>query len=751
MMETDRSPSPYPDRKWQEICALGREVDDRLKRLEVRLTMGGEPTYVTVDTPDDPQWRTEAFGEAKRRLGACLLGRLTSRFAPGALLHWGVGKWYPEEALPRWAYGCYWRRDGRPLWRRSDLLMSGESEGSMERAGAMRFMKHLAKELGVAERFVLSAWTTPDEGRRGKEPAGYVLPLLRAKVKEGPLWASCRWVLPAKKLYLLPGAAPLGLRLPLDTIKEVSDDLLLREYLPHDPEPAAEAMLNSIAPDNSIRVALCAEIRHGVLNLFLPPTDAAENFLDLVSCLERTAEAMRQPLRIEGYPPPPAPELAFFRLAPDPGVLEINTPPASNWPEMVALADGCDEEARRCGLTAVRYQPDGRQTGTGGGHHLTLGAGDPADSPFFRRPDLLRSLITYWQHHPGLSYGFSGLFVGPTGQAPRIDETLPDALYELGLAFDRIIPHRAIDPAALDRLLRYLLADLTGNSHRSEFCLDKLWPEVDRRSRLGLVELRGFEMLPHPRLSLVLALLVRALVARFWENPYTGELKHWGPKLHDRFALPFFLIADLAEVAAEIQADGLSFRADWLTPHLDFRFPEVGRVALDGATLTLRTALEPWPVLGEAVRSGGPSRPVDSSCERLEARLEAPEPERFALLCNGRQVPLAEGGPNLRVGGVRFKLWPLVEALQPDIPPHSPLRFELVERPTMRSLGGCLYYGTSLKGEPYDDLPRSEETARRRREERFSPLPPRPETVEVPALHLHPDTPLTLDLRLPVP
>jgi uncharacterized protein (DUF2126 family) len=745
------SSSPYSKVQWQEICDLGREVDRRLEQLGVRLTMGGEPTYVAAEDLGDPQWSTEALGEAKRLLGTRLLSHLQCRFAPDALLHFGVGKCYPGEALPRWTLGCYWRRDGQPLWRRTDLLVT---DGSGERSGveeACRFIQRLAKELGVAKKCVRRAWEVPGEKGPGKGPAGYVLPLLRARGSKGAAWVSCRWVLPRKRLYLFPGSAPLGLRLPLGTIEWLPEEHLIREFAPAEEEPEGSAPSGMTAPDNSIRVALCAEVRDGVLHLFLPPTSAAENYLDLVTHIETTAEALEQPLRLEGYPPLPAPGLVFFQITPDPGVLEVNTQPAANWPELVGISEVIDEEARACGLTAAKYLPDGRLVGTGGGHHLALGAALPADSPFFRRPDLLRSLVTYWQHHPGLSYAFCGLFVGPTGQAPRVDETLQEHLYELELAFSRIVPGQAVAPAALDRMLQHLLVDLTGSAHRSEFCIDKLWPAGDGWYRLGILELRGFEMFPHPHLDLLLALLIRALVARFWETPYDGEFRRWGTSLHDRFALPHFIAADLGEVAAELQAVGIPFRAEWLAQHLDFRFPRCGQVALGEAELSLRSALEPWPVLGEAVRSGAPSRPVDSSCERLEVRLAAPEPERFAVLCNGRRVPLADAGEGQRVGAVRFKLWPLADVLHPEVPPHVPLRFEVVEAASRRSLGGCIFHGSSPQGKPWRDPPRSAEEALHRREERFVSFSPPAGEVEVPPVRVHSEFPHTLDLRWPEP
>ncbi len=734
---------------------MGLAVDRRLEKMGVRLTMGGEPTYVARDAPEDPQWQTEALGEDKRVRAERLLWRLRRRLAPGALVHFGLGKWYPEESLPRWALGCYWRRDGRPLWRHPELLAATRAEQGGRAEGAGAFLACLAGHLGVGDEFILPVagrevdQRPPDASR---EPGrGYVLPLLRVPGTEGPVWASCRWQGPGSVMKPLPGEAPLGMRLPLASIDWVADEELAPEFDPERFQGPLSRRANGGVADNSIRVALCTEVRDGILHVFLPPMAGAESYPSLLACVEAAAVELGQPVRVEGFPPPPDPELVSFQITPDPGVIEINTHPAGDWPGMVAIAGALDEEARACGLTATKYLRDGRRTGSGGGHHLTLGARAPDQSPFFRRPDLLRSLLTYWQNHPGLSYGFAGLFIGPTCQAPRIDEARQESLAELELAFSKIRPCEPLEPLALGRLLQHLLVDLTGNGHRAEFCIDKLWPPGNRRGRLGLVELRGFEMQCHPRLDLVLALLVRALAVRFWEQPYRGELVRWGSALHDRFALPEFIAADLAAVAAELQGAGIPFQAGWLKPHLAFRFPVCGGLEATAGeevvALELRQALEPWPVLEAAAASGASSRPVDSSCERLQVLVMADEPGRFAVLCNRRRVPLAEAGPGRAAGGIRFKAWPLAEALHPEIAPHAPLSLELVEIDSGRCLGGCRYHVGPPSGGDYRDFPADEQEARRRREERFRLLPGRPGPVSLPPLRLRAEAPWTLDLR----
>ncbi|PLX82857.1 MAG: hypothetical protein C0617_13385 [Desulfuromonas sp.] len=742
---------PYTEKQWRTIDALGEAVDRRLAALKAGLTMGGEPTFVCRERPEAAEWRTDALGEGKRGKAERRLLRLKERLPPGGLLHYGVGKWYPGEAWPRWALGYYWRQDGVPVWRRPDLLSPEGDTRSIGPGEGRGLIRRLAENLAVNPARILEIFQGPE--RQGVLPvsAGFVLPLLRVDSGGGRRWASCSWALPPGPLLARPGDAPLGLRLPLADMEWPEADGLLSEAGEGSPVPAPGLREEGgyvEGEPGTIRVALAVEALEGALEVFLPPVGTLEGFLHLVEAVEQTAGELDSPVRLGGYPPPIDPALSRLGLVPDPGVLEVNLPPARSWVEIREMVQVVYREAEACHLDAFKFQRDGRIVGTGGGSHLTLGGGTALESPFSRRPDLLRSFLSYWQNHPGLSYGFSGLFVGPTSQTPRVDEARHESLYELELAFLQLERGDDLSPEGLDRVFRHILVDLTGNSHRAEFCIDKLFPADNPAGRLGLLELRCLEMPPHPRMSLALALLVRSLLAWFLSQPFQGPLVRWGTALHDRFALPHFIAADLARVAKDLRQAGYPYQDEWLQPFLDFRFPHCGTMSLPEAELELRQALEPWPVLGPAAHSGAASRPVDSSCERLQARLRCAEGHPLALLCNEHRVPLAATGvEGESVGGVRFKAWPLVDALHPGIEPHVPLLFEVVHSGSGKVLGSFEYHvGRPGRGD-YPDLPEGPREAERRWAERVvlrergGPYRP-PSSPEG-----HPACPYTLDLR----
>ena len=803
--EAPRVTQPYSDEQWQDIQALGRQIDSDLVAHDVRLTMGGEPTFVSIDDRDGDEWNTAALGPKKRLLSAELYQRMRNHYASHGLVHFGQGKWYPGEQLPRWSLNCFWRRDGQPVWRNNALVADETLDYGADSEMAGGFLRRVAERLKLPTRYVFPAYedkfyyvwregTLPKnvsaELSRLDDPLerarlrkvfsqgldtviGHVLPLARTAADD--LWQSGRWYLRDEHCHLVPGDSALGYRLPLasqpwvkaaeypyihptdhnQAFAELPDRDELRLRLDNLTEQAGQSTDREPEIDESAdwltRTALSAEARGGRLYLFMPPLPSLEAYLELVAAIEATAEEMRCPVLLEGYEPPSDPRLANFRITPDPGVIEVNVQPSSTWDELVERTEFLYEQARLTRLTTEKFMIDGRHTGTGGGNHFVLGGATPGDSPFLRRPDLLRSLLSYWHNHPSLSYLFSGLFIGPTSQAPRVDEARNDSLYELEIAFAQMPePGEECAPWLVDRLLRNLLIDVTGNTHRAEFCIDKLYSPDGATGRLGLLELRAFEMPPHARMSLAQQLLLRALVARFWREPYApAKLARWGTELHDRFMLPHFIEQDFADVVAELNNAGYPVRAEWFAAHLEFRFPKVGDYTVSGIELELRQALEPWHVLGEEGAAGGAVRYVDSSLERLQLKVSGLPPQRYVLTCNGVPVPLRPTG---RVGefvaGVRYRAWQPTNALQPTIPVHAPLVFDIVDTWMQRSLGGCEYHVAHPGGRNYETLPVNGNEAESRRLARFFRIGHSPGKRHVPALTLNDELPMTLDMRL---
>jgi len=827
IFESPRVTKPYTEEQWHEIATLGHIVDANLQAGDVRLTMGGEPTFVSIDDPDGAEWTTTAHGPHKRRLSVDLLLKLRARWAPGGMLHFGQGKWYPGEPLPRWALGCYWRKDGVPIWEDASLVAEDNTNYGYKASDARRFLEALTRRLEVDASHILTAFEDVfyylwkerrlpvnvdpldskledpveraglarvfEEGL-GKT-AGYVLPLRRMLRSSGAAhWSSTPWFLAPQRLFLVPGDSPIGYRLPLDSLpwtrpEDVEwsfdpDPFQQRDKLPEKPprkrqiftgqktadrrgsksgKRAAQAPEKGISSPWVSRPALCIQVRDGRLCVFMPPVEYLADYLDLVAAIEDTAAYLQMPVAIEGYPPPHDPRLAVLKVTPDPGVIEVNVQPAGCWDELVAQTTELYALAREARLGTEKFMLDGRHSGTGGGNHVVIGAANAEDSPFLRRPDLLRSLIGFWQNHPSMSYLFSGLFIGPTSQHPRVDEARMDNLFELTIAFSQVPDKDSghIAPWLVDRIFRNLLVDVTGNTHRTELCIDKLYPPDSAPSRLGLVEFRAFEMPPHARMSLTQQLLVRALIAHFWQTPWGGKigvsnaggrgLVPWGTALHDRFMLPYFIERDFEDVLQELIDAGYPFKKDWFAPHFEFRFPAIGSVTTRGMNLELRSALEPWNVLGEEALGGGTARNVDSSVERLQVRMTGMTQDRFVVACNGRRVPLQPTGiPGEFVAGVRYRAWQPPSCLHPNIPVHSPLVFDILDAWSGRAIGGCTYHVSHPGGRANEQFPVNAYEAESRRLARFTATGHTPGLIVIPPEERNPAFPFTLDLRRPL-
>jgi uncharacterized protein (DUF2126 family) len=805
--ESPRVTRPYTEEQWAQIDTLGERVDRDLSSADVRLTMGGEPTFVSIDDMDGAEWNLTALGPTKRERAGALVRRLKKQFAPGSVLYCGQGKWYPGESLPRWALGCWWRRDGEPIWNQECLLANDSVNYGHNEDHARRFIATLASQLGVDTAHVLPAYEdvwyylwrerrlpvnvdpltselSNEEERarlshvfeRGLDRVvGYVLPLRRHwSSNPGWHWESSRWFVRSEHLFLIPGDSPIGYRLPLDSLPWVTPADYPRIYeqdlhVDRPPLPAGQMFVQRESPigpplqagpervprrgeseSGAIRTAVCVEPRDGRLHVFLPPVARTEDYLDLLAAVEGTAAALSTPVIIEGEPPPTDPRLNHFTVTPDPGVIEVNLHPAHSWSDLVACTTTLYDEARQTRLATEKFMLDGRHTGTGGGNHIVVGGPTPSESPLLRRPDLLRSLVGYWHNHPSLSYLFSGLFLGPTSQHPRVDEARNDALHELEIAFAQVHPESSSPPWLVDRVFRNVLVDVTGNTHRAEFCIDKLYAPETSSGRRGLVELRAFEMPPHARMSLAQQLLLRVLIAVFWREPYACPLVRWGTELHDRFMLPHFVVQDFDEIVGDLQQAGYPMRAEWFAPHVEFRFPLYGAVTARGVRLELRQALEPWHVMGEEPAAGGAVRYVDSSVERLQVKVTGLTGSRHAVACNGRRVPLhPTGTPGEFVAGVRYRAWQPPSALHPTIPVHAPLVFDLVDGWNRRAIAGCVYHVAHPGGRHFETFPVNAYEAESRRLARFTTGGHSPSAAAVPPEERNPDFPFTLDLRRP--
>jgi len=835
--ESPRVTKPYSDDQWEAVLALGEHVEAQLIQGDVRLTMGGEPTFVSTENRDAAEWHTDALGPTKRGLATELVHKLRAQYGQGGFLHFGQGKWYPGEQLPRWALSIYWRADGMSCWQDPSLFADEGVAQKYKPEDAKLFLSTLATHLQVAPDHILPGYEDTwyylwrerrlpinvdpfdsrldDELERARlhrvfaqgldQEVGYLLPLKAIESHDlnflDTQWHSGKWFLRDERLYLMPGDSAMGWRLPLDSLPwSAATD---REAL-IDRDPFAERFpLSSIrstiksaskplvqqrlsadsAPKRfqsdpqTVRTALCVEIRdprrangpvplkeaqsdkhlEGVMYVFMPPLARLEDYLNLLKAIETTAQQLQMKIVLEGYPPPRDPRLKLLQVTPDPGVIEVNIHPASHWKEVVEHTEFLYQAAFETRLCAEKFMTDGRHTGTGGGNHVVMGGATPGDSPFLRKPELLASLLLYWHNHPSLSYLFSGMFIGPTSQAPRVDEARNDQLYELEIALREIVRHREthgqnMPPWLVDRSLRNILVDMTGNTHRSEFCIDKMYSPDSSTGRLGLLELRAFEMPPHARMSVVQQLLLRALVARFWHQSYSAPVTRWGTALHDRFMLPSFVKMDFDDVLTELGDAGFHFDPAWFAPHFEFRFPRVGEFCVDAIKVTLRNALEPWHVMGEESTSSGTARYVDSSLERLEVHVTGLNPSRYTVTVNGQGLPLQPTGTaGEYVASVRYKAWNPPSSLHPSIGVHAPLTLDVLDTWMKRSLGGAQYHVAHPGGRNYDTLPVNAYEAESRRLARFfrighspGPLTMPPANVELSA---SPEFPWTLDLR----
>ncbi len=723
--------APAPD-----LAACAEAVETTLRAADVTLTMGGEPTFVPL-RPEGAEWSTAALGPTKLGHARRFAHALMTRSHPGAALLQTSGKHYPGEPLPRWALLLQWLpaddASGKPIWRDQRRLKSDGEPGAHTLADTTRLVEALLPRLGLhsASALPVAEPTAPERA------SGWVVPLDHADDN----WRSDDWAaeLGAAPIELLAGDSLAGLRLPLDRLSETR-----------------------------LRRALTVELTEGSITIFIPPL-LHEGYISLVRAIEDAVQKCDlRDLILAGYAPPyDAARLPTVGFASDPGVIEINLAPCPDWAAYAAQVRQLYAAATEVGLCARKFQLNGREVGTGGGAHIVFGGPTPERSPFFIHPALLPSIIRYFQHHPALSYAFTGLYMGPSSQAPRIDESTFEALYELEIACDGAA--RLGSPWNLplyDLLFRDLLMDRSGNTHRAEISVDKLWNPFAGNGRLGLIEFRAFETHPDPAALSLAALLVRAIIARLAKAPVSTHFIRWNGELHDRFFLPSFVWDDLEAVCSDLRAHGIPFESAWLRPLLEWRFPGVGRFDLVAKSpppadapadakpeekpfsIIFRQALEAWPLLGESPNAGGVARTVDPSMDRLEAYVsDAAALEHGLLLVNGFPCVFRPADTGA-AAGIRYRAFYLSPALQPHRTVDPPLLIEWVDKVTLTVIAAARWHVWNPRDASYSDRPVDASEAAERRAERWEPWTRTiGEPRYIPKVEFAPESRHTLDLR----
>ena len=733
------SAAPYNSSTWSSIRACGAAVEATFAKSGVLMTMGGEPTFIPHD-PQGPEWNTAALGPTKLDYARRFARQLIEDAYPGAVILETSGKHYPGEPLPRWALLVQWRTDGVPLWKDIKRLRGDTRKGRHTLKHAQSVIAALAKKISVPIAGILPTHdaASPDAC------TGFVLPLNH----DGSAWISDNWraALKHDSAVLFPGDSLIGLRLPL-----------------------------AILGDKNLRRALTVEVLHGAVTIFIPPL-TLEAYLELIAAIESVFAALRlTDAVLAGYAPPTDPRLPTIGFASDPGVIEVNLAICNDWSAYDRQLERLYASATKIGMTARKLQFNGRATGTGGGAHLVFGGPLGLASPFFAFPALLPSAIRYFQHHPALSYAFTGQYMGPSSQAPRIDESTFEALYELEIACAGAEQFGSPQNFALfDLLFRDLLMDRSGNTHRAEISVDKLWNPFAGNGRLGLVELRAFETHPDREAMSVVALFIRAIFARLAIDPFKTPFIRWGGELHDKFFLPAFVWEDLSAICADLRAHGIPFQTEWLRPLWEFRFPACGEFAFTVTppaktkkakpvtyTVAFRQALEAWPLLGEQPNGAGTSRSVDASMDRIEAVVSDPVAlEKGILLVNGYPCefrplePVSRPStfnahlPAAAAAGIRYRAFFLNIALHPHVPVHAPLLIEWVDKETLTVIAAARWHVWNPSGTPYTSRPENPAAARSRFTERWESWP---HTLGqhrwVPKIDFPPEGRHTLDLR----
>ncbi len=621
------------------LASVADKVDATFAEHSVKLTLGGEPTYIPVD-PAGPEWSVTALGPTKLRYAYALTDALIAQSLPNAVPIYSPGKFYPGEVNPRWAINLVWNRDGTPLVPSLGLVV--RKPALLDQAVLDAFRTGLSGRLGVRD-----GWLRGIDPFDPKRPVA-VLPL---DYKDASFvvedWRS------GDAVDLLLTDGPAGLRLPLNSL-----------------------------PEDVNRRAFAVEILDGKLHIFLPPLLQAP-FLALLEAVAATLRDLSLGDAILGGYVPSDETKSWNRMAvaSDPGVLEVNLPPCANWREYAEWLDILERATTSVGLRSFKQLTPEDQIGSGGGNHLLFGGPTLDENPLFTHPAWVTSILRYWQHHPSLAYLFTGQYVGSSSQAPRPDECAT-SLYDLEMAYrflEELLPgdHRYL----LSETLRHLHTDTSGNTHRSETSFDKFWNVNFDGGCRGLVEFRAVETLPHARWMSAIALLWHSLAAYLLAHPFKEALIDLGDKLHDSFFLPSFLWADFEKILRDLRRAGFKLPVALFREIFEWRFPVMLHHAEDNATLTIRRGHEGWPLLCETPLEGGStSRFVDTSIERLEFVAAREFAAQFSLHVQGRALALQRFPGNQLGAGLRYRRTSLYPSLHPGILPQMPLVLTLTRQ-----------------------------------------------------------------------
>jgi len=619
----------------KQLLKTADKVEKSLTAKGISLTMGGEPSYVP-ENPSGPEWNVSAVGPTKLNYAYQMAAALIADVIPNGVVFYSPGKSYPGEVNPRWALHLVWRRDFQPFAKQEAVPV-----------------KKGAPSLATMKAAICKACKLRDEWITADNDVA-VLPIDFIDGK----WQSDAWPFADKKMRLLGASGPAGLRLPLGEL-----------------------------PPESLHRALVLEPKKDGLHIFLPPL-LQDPFVALFSIVtQAAAKAGFSKLIYEGYVPSDTSDVwEKLSLTPDPGVLEINLPPCLTWKDYQFWLQALERAAKASGMRSFKKTHDGEETGTGGGNHLLFGGPDFDHHPFFKRPAWVASIVRYWQHHPSLSYLFTGTYVGASSQAPRPDESTRE-LYDLEMAYRFLesLPdgdHRYL----ISETLRHLHTDTSGNTHRSEISVDKFWNVNADGGCRGLIEFRAVESLPHAEWMSAVALLWKALAAMLLAKPFKKPLLEHGSKLYDHYFLPSVLWNDFSKVLADLEKAGFPLPEKTFQDIWNWRFPEMLHFSNGTAALSIRKACEGWPLLCETPHEGGStSRFVDTSMERLEFVGRAAFAKKYRIFVQGRELPLEPLPGKLNGVGLRYRRTALYPSLHPGIAPHLPLYVELISETEHRT------------------------------------------------------------------